>query len=331
LSHSSDALSPSAAPLAAARPDPSDTLWAITTYFNPLGYTNRRRNYRVFRELLPVPLIAVEYSVADFELCEGDAEILVSLRGRDVMWQKERLYNLARRYLPAHCEQVLWIDCDVVLGGAAWPTRLKEALRAHALVQPFDRLALLGPGVRPPPTRADHIVDWRTSIVAYLAGPDAERSLFSRWGASLRLKYFHGAAWAAQRQLCDAFEFYDRMIVGGGDKAFTGAVFGHFREVAHSFAFDAAYHADYLAWAERVHRRVGGSYAHLEVTACHLWHGALSNRGYDDRQRLLHEAGFEAMADLAIDPETSAWRWATDKPGLHDYVRSHFARRREDG
>jgi len=316
-------------------PSPSastdETLWAITTYFNPVHYRSRRRNYQVFRELLPVPLIAIEYSVDEFELQEPDADILIRLRGRDVLWQKERLYNIARRHLPSHCKQVLWIDCDIVLGGPDWPERLKATLRTHAMVQPFHRLALLGPRVRPPPERDDQIIDWRTSLVAYLAHGGDASTLFSVWGKSLQLKYFHGGAWAARRDVCDTFEFYDRLIVGGGDKVFTSAVFGRHEDVAPTFAFDDRYRHDYLRWAGDLRDRLTGTLGFVDATAYHLWHGAISNRGYDDRQRKLQEAGFRAMEDLALDVDTGCWRWATDKPALHEYVRSHFIRRREDG
>jgi hypothetical protein len=35
-------------------------LWAIAAYFNPARYARRLANYRVFREHLAVPLVAVE-------------------------------------------------------------------------------------------------------------------------------------------------------------------------------------------------------------------------------------------------------------------------------
>ena len=308
-----------------------DTLWAITTYFNPLRYRSRRRNFLIFRELLPIPLIALEYAVGDFDLQDGDADILVQMRGRDVLWQKERLYNVARRHLPPHCEQVLWIDCDVVIDGPDWPSQLKACLQAHALVQPFHRLGLLGPKVRPPPERDDQVMDWRRSLVAFLAQDGDASNLFAHWGTSLKLKYAHGIAWAARRSVCDRFEFYDRLIVGGGDKAFTAAVFGRHDVIAPTFAFDEDYRRDYLQWAGTLREAIDGSLGHLEATAYHLWHGAISNRGYDDRQRKLEAAGFLAMEDLAIDPDTGCWRWATRKPDLHEHVRGHFIRRQEDG
>src|SRR5215203_6717152 len=72
-------------------------LWAITSYFNPMRYGRRLANYRLFREHLPLPLITVELSFGgqeEFDLREGEADVLIQLRGRDVLWQKERLLTV---------------------------------------------------------------------------------------------------------------------------------------------------------------------------------------------------------------------------------------------
>ena len=77
--------------LADAR-SPARGLWAITSYFNPSRYRRKLENYRVFRERLAVPLIAVEHDVEGrFELGPGDADVLVRVAGGDVLWQKERV------------------------------------------------------------------------------------------------------------------------------------------------------------------------------------------------------------------------------------------------
>ena len=66
---------------------PAGELWAITSYYNPLGYRRRRANYRTFRERLNVPLLTVELAFGpDFELKEGEADILIRRRGGDVLW-----------------------------------------------------------------------------------------------------------------------------------------------------------------------------------------------------------------------------------------------------
>src|SRR5262245_41446478 len=101
--------------MSAAPPDCTSRLWAITCYFNPLGSRRRRVNYAIFRQRLALPLVATALSFDGCgELREGDAEIVLHCDGGDVMWQKERLLNLALAALPAACEHVLWVDCDVI-------------------------------------------------------------------------------------------------------------------------------------------------------------------------------------------------------------------------
>ena len=66
-------------------------MWAITSYFNPVGYRRRLSNYRTFRADLAVPLVAVELSFdGRFELTDDDADILIQLSGGAVLWQKDR-------------------------------------------------------------------------------------------------------------------------------------------------------------------------------------------------------------------------------------------------
>jgi hypothetical protein len=53
-------------------------MWAITSYFNPIGYRRRLENYRSFREHLNIPLLTVELGYGpEFELDESHAEILI--------------------------------------------------------------------------------------------------------------------------------------------------------------------------------------------------------------------------------------------------------------
>ena len=56
--------------------------WAITSYWNPVAYRRKYANYRLFREHLKAPLVAIELAFeGDFELRREDADILVQLRG----------------------------------------------------------------------------------------------------------------------------------------------------------------------------------------------------------------------------------------------------------
>lgn len=115
------------------------SLWAITSYFNPVGYRRRRENYRLFRERLAVPLATVELSFdGRFELGPGDAEALLQIHAGDVMWQKERLLNLALRLLPDTCDKIAWLDCDVVFTRDDWVTLATRALDEVFLLHLFQ-------------------------------------------------------------------------------------------------------------------------------------------------------------------------------------------------
>jgi hypothetical protein len=66
-----------------------DDLWVMTSYFNPMGYSRRLSNFKIFRKCLNAPLLAVELTYGpDFELQQNDADILIQLRGGAVLWQK---------------------------------------------------------------------------------------------------------------------------------------------------------------------------------------------------------------------------------------------------
>lgn len=127
----------------AATVDASD-LWVITAYFNLAGWSSRRANYDAFRGALRVPLATIEWNPGGrFELDDDDAELLLRVRGGDLMWQKERLLGIALSALPAHVRYVAWVDCDVIFADAAWHERTRRLLEHYAVVQPFRHVVYL--------------------------------------------------------------------------------------------------------------------------------------------------------------------------------------------
>ena len=110
-------------------------MWAITSYFNPVGYKRRLSNYRIFRANLGVPLVTVELSFdGEFELKEKDADILIQLSGGAVLWQKERLLNFAIKAVPSDVKRIAWLDCDVILKRADWVEEAKRQLNEFNVI-----------------------------------------------------------------------------------------------------------------------------------------------------------------------------------------------------
>jgi len=48
-----------------------------------------------------------------------------------------------------------------------------------------------------------------------------------------------------------------------------------------------------------------------------------------ERHEGLSAIGFDPSSDLALT-DNGLWRWATDRPDLHGYVRDYFVARDED-
>ena len=216
----------------------SGNLWAITCYFNPVGYRRRLENYRIFRQRLEVPLVTVELSSGeDFQLGSGDADILVQLRSPAVLWQKERLLNLAVESLPDSCDIVAWLDCDILLENDDWVERARRALDEFALFgllfQERNELLLDFLLSKPSSWKASRKAD---SVVYQLASGEilAEACL----PGGVPRGSTAGLAWASRRDLVNEHGLYDACIIGSGNIAILSAALGVSDQFAQAVAMN---------------------------------------------------------------------------------------------
>lgn len=302
-------------------------LWAVTSYFNPGGGKVRRRNFRAFREALTVPLAAAELSFdGDFDLGDDAAEILVRRRGGDVVWQKERLLNLALAALPAECDRVAWLDGDVLFADDGWVDGAHRSLDAAPLVQPFRLAHQLPPGATAPAGPQD--VEW--SSIGWACHRELGREAGRDAPGKLLPMPWTGYAWVARREILDGLGFYDAMIAGSADAAMALAAVGEFDRVLRLFHMEGSRADHFLAWARPFHERVAGEVGWVDAELYHLWHGPLLGRRYVTRHRELARYAFDPRTDLAVDEE-GLWKWSSEKPELHRFVRDYcLGREREE-
>jgi hypothetical protein len=304
-------------------------LWAITCYFNPVRYRRKLANYRLFRDHLAVPLVTVELGFdGAFDLEAGDADVLVRVSGGDVLWQKERLLNLAAGALPDSCDAVAWVDCDVIFEGPRWPEAVARALERASLVHLFHERHNL-----PRDARFDRLASWSapaTSIsFAHKLATGAARADDMRDNDSQLVSgSTAGLAWASPRAIIDRHKLYDACILGGADRVMLASALGHFGVVRDGQWMNHQRHHHYLEWARPYREAVRGAVASIPGRLFHLWHGALRDRRYQERFRILER--FDPYRDVALDAG-GAWRWSSEKPELHQAVREYFAGRKEDG
>ena len=309
---------------------PSTPLWAIACYFNPVGYRRRGRNYREFRRRLTVPLVTVELSFTGaFELDADDADILIQLRARDVMWQKERLLRIALQAVPREVKKVVWLDADIVFERDDWHLNAARSLDVVPLLQPFSVVVDLAPDADIDAGKLEPL-QVRDSFCSAL-GSANDRHAFARLKRDPdgKAPAAAGMAWAFRRELLERHGFYTGSVLGGNDRAMACAAVGQFDAAAQNWAMNSKQIEHYRRWAEPFHADVQGRLGCVEGRLYHLWHGELSRRRYRERHLGLREHDFDPAKDVALD-ESSCGCWSSDKPEMHRYVKDYFRSRCED-
>lgn len=320
------------------RPDPSplvdvipvepkkcQQLAVVTTYFNPVGYSSLRANYRQFADGMQaagVELYAAELAFGRDPFFLRASPRAIRLRGnrrRNLLWQKERLLNMLAEQLPADVDAIAWIDADIVFLNRQWVADTLAALETAAVAQLFE-----------------DVYHW---LPAGQLESLAKRSV----AAGLRenpkhatdlAKYHPGFAWAMRRDVWEASGgLLDTVATGGGDslmiKGFTGRTLAGLEN-----QMNRQWLAEAETWAAAMFQRAGGRIGVVPGTILHLWHGSQKDRRYVERWRYLTDHGFCPATDLARD-QSGLWQWSAlarkTKPEMLRLVAAYFSERNDDG
>ncbi len=306
-------------------------MWAITSYYNPARYQRRLTNYKIFRANLGVPLVTVELSFDNhFELADNDADILIQISGGAIVWQKERLLNLAVKSVPPDVDKIAWIDCDVIFERSDWADDASRKLDAFHVIQLFSHLVDLNP--------EDHRTKFdyreapfsRLGFISLVSENKISKSEVAPAPGQYSASFVWGLAWAARRKVLEDHGLYDALIVDGGDRALIGATYGQFEKVIEVAQLNGSRQEHYLKWARPFYQAVGERIGHIAGRLYHLWHGDFENRHYRNRHLKLASFDFEPDSDLLIG-ENGAWQWARSRPDLEEFLVNYFTDRAEDG
>ena len=297
-------------------------MYALTTYFNPNHYKSRLSNYRLFRQRLGIPLVTIELGFGSkFELKPHDADTLISIKGESILWQKERLLNIALGYVPANVENIAWLDCDIIFGRDDWVRKAVKMLESKPLIQAFSTAYRLRKNEIPTAEQFKPIGFPRKSSVSLLKNDSTGKKVLHHGSV--------GFAWAAKREVLEQHGFYDAMIIGGGDYAMACAAYGKFDEAIAAGQMNDRRVAHYLAWARPFHQHILGNVGYVESNIFHLWHGDIANRRYQERHLELKVTNFDPFTDIAHAPN-GCWKIVGTNPILRTKLSDYFAARKED-
>ncbi len=304
----------------------------VTSYFNPMKSRRRLANYKTFRSRLNAPLLTVELEFdGKFELTSADADHLIQLSGGDIMWQKERLINIALEAVPDDFENVAWVDCDVVFGSKDWPQAARKALQSDGIVQLFSEVRYLDR------SSTDKLqLNANPELVRLSAGSQLRNGNFKdvclvkpKYADAPKVMWpANGFALAANRSIICGQKLYDCGILDGNDILFLCAIYGEFELAMERLKHNDKQRQHYLEWARGAQRAFGGRIGYIPGSIYHLWHGDLSNRNYMARHELT--ADFDPHCDIR-KATNGAWVWSDLRSELAGRVKDYFRDRKEDG
>ncbi len=310
-------------------------IWGITTFFNPAKFKNKINNYQIFRKSLKrqgLNLLVIEliFDGNNFEIKKKDAEIVIQIIGKrsNIMWQKERLLNLALARLPDNCDKIIWLDCDLLFTKEDWVREVAKKLEFYPVLQPFAwsvRLKKTDPPIRPK---------------GKLPRANQERSSFhgiaygvAKYGREVLEQQYNnfghpGYAWAIRREFITRIGFFDCAILGSADHLMAFGFFGIERK-ADSQKYCSSIMQAWKLWREKIQNSEIGQVGYCGGTVLHLWHGDIIDRKYGERDSILRSAKFQINKDLDID-SSGLWYWKNNNQKFRSKIENYFKMRHED-
>jgi hypothetical protein len=306
------------------------TMWALTTYFNPIRYKRRLSNYRIFRANLRIPLVTVELSFdGQFELRNEDADVLIQRAGGAILWQKECLLNIAIKSVPSYVKNIAWIDCDILFGRTDWVEDAEKQLNErYNIIQLFSKAIYLNKedsGQLLYKYNSYPTVPGLIALYCETGILPLDKRAVSTQG---EIAYNPGLAWAGKTEIFKKHGFYDLAIIGAGDLYMANSIFGTMDSIIKLHDLNEPRRKSYLQWGQQFHQTVAKRVSYIPGEIYHLWHGDTKNRNYRDRYKIL--AAFNPQTDVYIG-DNGVWQWTNPNSALAEQLRAHFINRREDG
>ncbi|MDG6977799.1 MAG: hypothetical protein JRN58_01830 [Nitrososphaerota archaeon] len=306
--------------------DSPKDLWVVSTYFDSEGYMSKLQALKAYVSVMErsgIPLLLVEGAFGRSPFLLPKSDQILRIRCPSVMWQKERLLNLAIDHLPDSCRKVAWLDTDIFFENPRWAVETSNLLDNSPIVQPFDSALWLPKGTEVFRGRG---IAWAGFAAVEHNHPGLFLSGdFDRHGHS-------GYAWAARKDLIQEHGLYDRSIAGSGDHLMAHAMMGDLSSpcVTNSVGAANPFRDSFHAWAKPFHRDVRSRVGFVRGAVLHRWHGDRKKRGYYKRMVGLLARDYNPSLDVRV-ASSGALEWTENGAALGRWLKDYFSRRQEDG
>lgn len=306
----------------------AQTLYIITPVFNPMKFKSRYRLFADFVKRMDLPnvkLFVVEMAFGDqpFVVTKQDEPMNLQLRTNQLLWQKERLINLAAKklfHVVPEAQYMGWFDGDIGFTAGDWIEKTLHRLTYLKVLQPFGSA-----------------INFDADLEAMWTCPSSMKAFLTARGyhqepplpVSYTYKGHPGLAWCMRRDTFEAIGgLYDTCIAGSADTIMSNAIKGDWSVYLPGKPSDGMI-ASMREWADRAHAVIGDDFGWTPGSVVHYWHGHSEKRGYEKRWDVLSYHKFDPKLDVVTD-KSGLLAWAGNKPKLQGDIRFSLMGRNED-
>lgn len=302
------------------------SLLVITSYYNPCKYETRKINFDKFLNGLKkqgVECLTVEcvFEDQEYELDPSKYNV-IQMRTNTVLWQKERLLNLAAKYAENCVENIAWIDADLIFENDNWAQDLTKVLKQSPIAQTWqscERLSKSGKSYPIPD------VTWSFAHAMNQDSTLMEKQRYDAHGHT-------GYGWAMKKSIFEELGLYEEAISGSADHFMAHAIFDNYNHcIVNALKQDPIQIRHLQEWGAKFYSLVKGNLGVVPGHIKHLWHGEPGDRRYFLRMHDITDLGFNPYLDIE-KPYGRPLEWAAccNKPELKQYFKNYFESRKED-
>jgi hypothetical protein len=264
---------------------------------------------------VPVFMAELAYFGQAHQLPQTDRTALFRADADAILFQKEKLLNIAEKLVPEQFTKIVAWDADVLVQNDDWRAVTSRVLDDFPVVQPYSRALWMGPD--------ENEIGCKLSV-GYAAN--------NRFPDPLDITLFHpGLGVAVRRDFFKEVGGFDGCVITGSGDTLTMVGALQHDPVNRPFfkRHSEAWGRPQLEWCWKMHRYSGGRIGVVATDLLHLYHGSHANRQYLTRFGLVEK--FDPARDLVRnDDGITCWSWRamqTDLPGI---ISDYFHARAED-
>lgn len=265
----------------------------IVPFFSIYENTYAIDAFNEFKEQIPKSdLFVIELSYFDLPFYIAESKNFIRLRGdrNNLMWQKERLINIALQHIPREYTNIAWIDGDILFENTKWKEDLHKKLVESSVVQLFET--------------ANTLEYDRKTI---------NRSVISIVKSQYNIPNAHpGFAWAARREELGQVGLFDYHITGNGDSHMYGFFSGVYPDWHATVSLKLPGFEYYAkTYVRKLNEHLTSGVGYIPGHINHIYHGNYSNRNYNSRQELLMSNNYDPVSDIRIN-SAGLFEWNFD-------------------